>query len=410
MRYISFPSVAIILSLLLVGCLPLLAQPLAQDHVKVFHNADVESYVEGPGLVRMDDGALVAVIPIVPREEWSKERRVERSVVHVLRSLDGGRTWQELTTLPYYSAAPWVDHGTLYLFANKAGTKSRNDDLLLLKSNDGGTTWSAPVTLFTGHYWNCHTGMVQRDNMIYWAVDDLSLGKDRGPRLVAGDLSHDAMNPASWRISEPVKFPGAPDKLFNPKFANLPNQYLEPNVIDVNGNLRVLCAVKMKRPTVTNLCAVLDAGDDGANLDLKFAHYNSMPGGNLKFCVLWDEVSMMFWATSNQTADGQGAYDWASQAEQHGNFKPATFDRRTLMLHYSVDGLNWFTAGCVAQAAKLSQSFMYARPVIDGDDLAIICRSSINAPNQHDADYATFHRVKNFRKLALDLVPQPEVK
>jgi hypothetical protein len=62
----------------------------------------------------------------------------------------------------------------------------------------------------------------------------------------------------------------------------------------------------------------------------------------------------------------------------------------------------------VAQAGKISQSFMYARPVIDGVDLAIIARSSINAPNQHDSDHATFHRVKNFRSLALKLTPEPE--
>lgn len=61
-----------------------------------------------------------------------------------------------------------------------------------------------------------------------------------------------------------------------------------------------------------------------------------------------------------------------------------------------------------AQAGKNSQSFMYARPVIDGDDLAIIVRSSINAPNQHDTDHATFHRVKNFRSSALKLTPEPE--
>jgi hypothetical protein len=51
---------------------------------------------------------------------------------------------------------------------------------------------------------------------------------------------------------------------------------------------------------------------------------------------------------------------------------------------------------------------MYARPVIDGEDLAIISRTSINAPNQHDADCATFHRVRDFRRLALNLFPEPE--
>jgi hypothetical protein len=80
------------------------------------------------------------------------------------------------------------------------------------------------------------------------------------------------------------------------------------------------------------------------------------------------------------------------------------------MLLYGVDGLNWFQAGCIAQAKKMSQSFMYATPVIDGNDLAIISRTSINAPNQHDADYATFHRVRNFRTLALNLYPDPETQ
>jgi hypothetical protein len=385
------------------------AAPLAQDYTVVFHNPDPEYYVEGPGLVRLDDGALVAVVPVVPREQWSEERRAAHSVTHILRSGDGGKTWQALADLPFYSAAPWVDRGTLYLFANKPGLgKARNADLLLLRSSDGGKTWSEPVTLFKGYYWNCHTAMVQRDGQIYWATDDMSFGMNRGPRLVAGDLSGDPMDPKAWRLSAPVKFPGAPELLWNPKFVEQPSQYLEPNVIEVNGQLRVLAAVKMKRPSVTNLCAILDATDDGTKLDLKFNHYGAMPGGNLKFCVLRDDATKLFWATANLAVDSEGVFDWAEKSKTHGAYKVPGFDRRFLMLLYSADGLNWFQAGCVAQAAKLSQSFMYARPVIDGDDLAIIARSSIHAPNQHDADTATFHRVRHFRSLALDLVPTPE--
>ena len=62
-------------SLLLFSCLLLTpvviyaqAKPLAQDYRIVFHNPDRERYVEGPGLVRLDDGTLVAVVPVVPRE------------------------------------------------------------------------------------------------------------------------------------------------------------------------------------------------------------------------------------------------------------------------------------------------------------------------------------------------------
>ncbi len=50
---------------------------------------------------------------------------------------------------------------------------------------------------------------------------------------------------------------------------------------------------------------------------------------------------------------------------------------------------------------------MYAGPLIDGDDLLILSRtSSSEAGSQHDADLVTFHRVRNFRSLALNLLPE----
>lgn len=405
--------------LLLLSCLlltPVLihaqAKPLAQDYRIVFHNPDRERYVEGPGLVRMNDGSLIAVVPVVPRNEWSAERRATQSRTHILRSSDGGQNWAQVSELPCYSAAPWIHKGELFLFANKGGTKVRNDDLLLLKSTDAGKTWSEAVTLFEGHFWNCHTGMVQKADRLYWATDDLALGKLRGPRIIAGDLSDDPMNPKAWRMSEPVPFPGVPEAMTNPKFDKLTSQYLEPNVIEVQGKLRVMMTVKPKRQSTAGLAAVLDFEDKGGPIELKFTQYHPMPGGQLKFCIIYDEKSKLFWATANLVVDSQGAYDWWQEGEKRGNVAFASGvggnDRRFLMLMYGLDGMNWFQAGCVAQAGKISQSFMYARPVIDGDDLAIIARSSINAPNQHDADHATFHRVKNFRRLALKLTPEPE--
>jgi hypothetical protein len=392
----------------------LTAAPLAQDYTVVFHNPDPEFYVEGCGLARLDDGGLVAVVPVVPRAEWSRQRRVDQSRTHIVRSTDGGKTWQPVAQLPYYSAAPWTYRGELYLFANKGGTSYRNDDLLLLHSGDGGKTWSDPVMLFKGHFWNCHTGMTIHNDRLYWAVDDLSLGSHRGPRVVAGDLAGDPMKPEAWRMSNPVPFPGLPDALSKPEFVGLSSQYLEPNVIELHGRLRVLATVKPKRQSTAGLCAVLDLTDNGEKLALKFTQYHPMPGGQLKFCVLRDDVSKMFWATANLVVDDQGAFDWWEAGRNRGNFsnegRIGGNDRRFLMLLYSLDGLNWFQAGCVARAGKISQSFMYARPIIDGDDLAIISRTSIAAPNQHDADYATFHRVRDFRKLALDLFPEPEDK
>ena len=80
--------------------------------------------------------------------------------------------------------------------------------------------------------------------------------------------------------------------------------------------------------------------------------------------------------------------------------------RRILVLLYSLDGLNWFQAGCIAMWPSPLQGFQYATPLIDGDDLVLLVRTSRNGPNQHDAELMTFHRVRDFRSLALDLHPE----
>ena len=76
-----------------------------------------------------------------------------------------------------------------------------------------------------------------------------------------------------------------------------------------------------------------------------------------------------------------------------------------LFLFYSRDALNWFPAGCVAKMPGLSQSFMYPGAAVDGDGIALISRTSQNGRNQHDADLCTFHRIRDFRTLAMDLRP-----
>jgi hypothetical protein len=165
--------------------------------------------------------------------------------------------------------------------------------------------------------------------------------------------------------------------------------------------------VKTPLQATTNLAAVFDLTDDGENLDLSFTQFHPMPGGQVKFCIIWDDVSGLFWATVNLAADGQDALAMTDPAENRGGkqYRGAVGgnDRRFLMLFYGLDGLNWFPAGCVARAGRLGQSFMYPSHIVDGDDLVVIARSSIDGQNRHDADSCTFHRVRNFRNLAMNL-------
>ena len=77
------------------------------------------------------------------------------------------------------------------------------------------------------------------------------------------------------------------------------------------------------------------------------------------------------------------------------------------MLSYGVDALNWFPAGCVARWPSPAQAFNYTSPLIDGNDLLIASRTSRNGRDQHDNDLITFHRLPDFRSLALNLFPGP---
>jgi len=373
---------------------------LGQNYTVAYQRSDNTGRgLDGPDLVKMKDGTIVAVIPFKPNHgNW---------ICHVVQSLDEGKTWTKpIAELPFCSAMLWEYKEILYMFA----FPDWGGNLLLLQSKDTGKSWSHAITLFEGSFWNCQTGMAIRDNYLYVALDDfVGKGEKRGPRIIAGDLSADLMNPKSWRISNHVPFPGLPESLMHPQMQEgYPSQrMLEPAILNVNGRLRVLSAVKPPFQATTNLCAVFDVTDDGKNIEINFTQFHPMPGGQVKFCIIYDEVSRLFWASVNYAADGQDQFNLNDPKEgRDGKNYPGAIggnDRRFLMLQYSLDGLNWFPAGCVARAGRLGHSFMYPSHIIDGDDLLIIARSSIDGENRHDADSATFHRVSNFRKLAMNL-------
>ncbi len=382
------------------------ASTLAQNYTVVYQNTEGAARgLDGPGLVKMPDNLFIAVIPVKMPQRW---------VCEILHSRNEGETWHHAGRLPYYSAVPWVHDGDLFLFGHTEGVEMRNDDLHLLRSRDAGKNWSEPVTIARGHFWNCQTGMVRHGGKLYWAVDDLSPGKSlRGPRVIACDLQQDPMQPDAWRLSNCVPFPGLPDALLNPWITgDYPKaRMLEPNVIETGGRLRVLMAVKPPLQATTGLGAVFDLNEKGGELNLSFTQYHPIPGGHLKFCVIKDEQTGLFWLAGNLAVDGQNQFRFSDPGERKRDGRPyhqsgagcGGNDRRFLMLYYGLDGLNWFPAGCVARAGRMSQSFNYPALMIHNEDMMIIARSSINAHSRHDADYATFHRVRNFRRLAMNL-------
>lgn len=374
--------------------------PLAQKHAVVARvPADGRFYyMHDPGVVALPGGVVIAAMPCLERPTRDSFG-VASWRTFMARSRDGGATWEPLPTLPYSDATPFVHAGRLYMFVQPEKWKDRS----ITTSDDLGASWSPPVRLFSGALWNADSPLVPHQGSLLFSLSTRDY--QGGVVVIAADAARDPMDPRTWRMSAEATRPETPRALVAPGANVAGDWWLEPNVVVVGGRVRVLLRTLIANYGTSSLCATCDLVDEPGRFALSFSQLHPVPGAQCKIYVMWDEPSRLFWMLSNQPADTQErVFDW--RAIREGGFLGGGGnDRRFLMLWYSVDALSWFPAGCVARSRNPHQSFMYPSADIDGPDLLVLSRTSVAGRDQHDADTVTFHRVADFRSLAMDLYP-----
>ena len=356
-------------------------------------------FFHDPGMTRLDDGTLLIAAP-----QWQFQRFGGRQSLRIVRSDDGGQTWEELAELPYADATPFVVDGRLFMFVQEKSHK----DFQIVTTDDGGRTWTPPVTVIEAPVWNISTPMLARPDTIYWAMDYDSDGQHCYGKVMARlDRGRSPLDPAAWSLSNVVPRPDLPDSMTRKLYPRSDEEqrrsafWLEPNTVDVAGRIRVFTRCVIDRYASAHTAAVLDY-DPAANR-LSFTQFASWPGAQCKFFVIHDRPNDMYWMLSNLVTNSQDLLGWGDRwpQSQHG---PSGNERRWLFLHYSIDCLNWFPAGCVTRwPDSVSKSFMYPSAVVDGEDMVVMSRTSRDSGDQHNADLVTVHRVPNFRDLAMDL-------
>jgi hypothetical protein len=370
--------------------------PFAQDYTVVGRSPGRHITIMEPGLAVLPSGRLFASFPFLSHlRQAPRPPDYRRPVLNLCVSDDRGASWQQIGALEgVMTGTPFLHGGALYLLGHREDRK----DVVIARSADEGRSWSALSTLFQGDYWNCPTGIAFHEGRLYRAIGG-SEANGRETLVIAGDLSRDLLDPAAWRKSNHLPFPGAPGILARGGEPDTDySHWLEPNVVVIRGALYVLCTVKLTSrdgwltPGLAALCAI---EDDGRTLGYRFLQYHPMPGSQLKCHILYDERTHLYWRTMNLPVDTAMPAD--TRWEKRGNFGG---DRRTLALSYGADGLNWLQAGWIAVMERPWDGFQYAAPCIDGDDLVLLARTAIDAANQHDSNLITFHRVKDFRSLA----------
>src|SRR5690606_21215040 len=118
-----------------------------------------------------------------------------------------------------------------------------------------------------------------------------------------------------------------------------------------------------------------------------------LPGGEMKFHILYDEQTKLYWLLSTQPTDSMTR----PEALPKERYSLADDERQRMQLSFSKNAMYWCFAGIVAIGPAQNQARHYASMVIDGDDLLVRSRSGDeNASSAHNGDMITFHTVKNF--------------
>ena len=381
-----------------------MATILAQDFTTVVRSSDPQNlYTGSPMLTRLSSGRMIASF------EWFCPSPVSTSLpgqFKILVSDDRGESWSEKASLSIIWPSLFVHDDFLYVI----GSRPKSREIVISRSGDGGETFTQEKVLYEGRFHNAPTPVVMKDGFVYSAFETCPTGhrSEWNSLVIAGDQSGDLLDPSAWRMSNHLDFPGVPPTLtkgfYKPSFEDkiAEDSWLEGNVIDVGGEIRVILRTIIDAHSTAGLAAVCGLEDDGKQLSYRFLQFYPMPGAQCKFYIVYDDASGLFWTTVTRPTN---TWQDREPLKKIGFAGAPGNERRILILMYSLDALNWFDAGCVAMSRSPLESFSYASQLIDGDDLLVIARTSQGGKNQHDTNLVTLHRVVDFRNLALELRP-----
>jgi len=416
--------------------------PLDPDPIVIYRSSDPQRVCpRSPGILRLDSGRLIITMEysqggsrVVPGLKKTADGKIYRG--RVLLSDDGGRTVREVNTQPLYQARPFKAGDRIYVLGHY-------DDLGVICSDDDGETWSETAWLTEGQQWHqapCnvryahgrvylvmerHTVPVRR----LWPVFSIA------PVVMSAPVDADLTQRSSWSFSNEVPFvdmvhqvggdvtgigvpfygvgPTIPGKSIDDGRSMAPPGWLETNIVTFpdpdhlwhDPTDRTMYLWMRAHTGTTNFACIAKAVEDADhNITVMPAEapsgkamlYVPCPGGHLKFHILYDEESKLYWLVSNQSTDSM------TRPERLGDDRYGLPDneRHRLVLHFSKNCIDWCFAGVIDQTDDPRQARSYASMAFDSDDLLVLSRSGDEeARNAHDGNLLLLHRVEDFRDL-----------
>ncbi len=348
-------------------------------------------YIGSPGIAVLPNGQYLA------KHDEFGPRSTEQglAVTQVFRSADRGATWSHAATVKgMYWASIFVIGADAYLM----GTSKNHGSPVISRSTDGGKTWTTPkdrrsgLLLDDAKYHCAPVPAVVHQGRIWRGMEDAMGPGGWGTHFRAFMMSAPAdanlLNADGWVSSNRL---GRDGQWLKGEFRG----WLEGNAV-VTPDGEIVDFLRVDYRPQGEKAAVVRISKDGrqASFDPRTG-FIDFPGGAKKFTIRYDPASKAYWTLSNPVLPG------------HKDPDPGRVRNAVAMMR-SADLRQWEIRCIVLYHPDVNKhGFQYLDWLFEGNDIIAASRTAYGqgadaAPRQHDANYLTFHRFKDFRALTMN--------
>lgn len=388
-KYLSvFYSIVLVFAVLTDD---LLAQSEKVPGIVINHiPASTQTYIGSPSICILPEGDYIATHDIFGTGSSASQS----GVILVFISKDKGKSWVKISQIDGQMwSTLFLNNNSLYLL----GTSKIDGNIVIRRSDDSGKTWSNPENessglLAVGHYHTAPVPVTVHNGRIWRgfekvATDPQIKGNRYQAMMISAPANSDLLNSSVWTETNCIQ---SDSTFLDGNFIS----WLEGNAVATPEGKMVDFMRAVSNENGRDLAAIVNISDDGTTAAFDPATgFMDFVGGSRKFTIRYDEKSKKYWTICNMV-------------KKEFSGMPAASVRNTLIIKSSKDLKNWNVHKILLHHPDvLKHGFQYADWQFDGRDIIFLSRTAFDdeaggANNYHDANYLTFHRIKNFRKLS----------
>jgi hypothetical protein len=358
--------------------------------------ASSKTYIGSPGICVLPNGDYIA-----SHDHFGPATKEhQQALTAVYRSSNRGKSWQKIAEIQgQFWSNLFYHRDALYIM----GTWKHHGNFIIRRSGDQGQTWSEPVNnksglLLEGEYHTAPMPVLLHSGRIWRAIENArssttAWGKRYSAMVISAPEDADLLDAANWRATNHLPYDST---YLDGKFGG----WLEGNIVlTPSGQLVDILRVSSSVPG-SDMAAVVNISDDGQKASFDPATgFMDFVGGAKKFSVRYDEKTNRYWTLANLV---QNEFSHLLAARV----------RNTLVIKSSPDLVSWTVHKVLlSHPDVLKHGFQYVDWQFEGKDIIFLSRTAYDdefggANNYHDANFLTFHRVKNFRNLAKKEIPR----